>query len=61
VHVAMMMMGHAFIHVYYSSDKGEKKSTGEHAQTQMYVLKKQHIILFVLIETEKKRREKTAS
>jgi hypothetical protein len=36
----MMMMEHAFIHVYYSSNEGKKKSTEEHAQTQMYVFKK---------------------
>ena len=41
--------GARVIHVYYRSDKGEKKSTGEHAQTQMYVFKKNntsHIIRF---------------
>ena len=54
--------GARVIHVYYGDNKGKEKSIDEHAQSQMYVFeKKQHIILFVLIETKKTKKKKTAS
>lgn len=59
IYVAMMMMiGHA-LYMYIIAATKEKKSTREHAQTQMYVFKKTTYHTVRFDRNKKKRRKKT--